>query len=318
MLATLAGGTAVLLALAPAISVRTTRRRAQRRPQPLVATGRAVRASLGRNPDPVADRRVGVGLTVLGAVVLVEPVLPLVMASAAALLGRWRRVRVARPRTDDELVAALPEVVDLLSLAVGAGFTVTDALPIVARWAPPIARDGLHDVDRAIRRGSRVVDALDRLRERWGDPARPLLRAVRDHVRYGTPLAPALARLSSDARAARRRAAEVRARRLPVLLLFPLVFCTLPAFGLLTVAPIVAGTLRSLDGERLETTPVSISTDRSENPPCPLPSSPSRSQPCPPSTSSSTPAAADAERAVSRPPSTPSSCSAPPPSPSCS
>ena len=38
----------------------------------------------------------------------------------------------------------------------------------------------------------------------------------------------------------------VAARRLPVHLLFPLVLCTLPAFGLLTVAPLLAGGLRSL------------------------------------------------------------------------
>ena len=49
-----------------------------------------------------------------------------------------------------------------------------------------------------------------------------------------------------------RRAAEIRARKLPVLLLFPLVLCTLPAFGLLTVAPLVAGTFDSLSGGHLE------------------------------------------------------------------
>ena len=42
-----------------------------------------------------------------------------------------------------------------------------------------------------------------------------------------------------------RRAAS-SARRVPVTLLFPLVFCTLPAFALLTVAPLLAGGLRSL------------------------------------------------------------------------
>jgi len=44
----------------------------------------------------------------------------------------------------------------------------------------------------------------------------------------------------------RRRKAEEAARRIPVKLLFPLVGCTLPAFALLTVAPLIAGAVRSL------------------------------------------------------------------------
>jgi tight adherence protein C len=48
-----------------------------------------------------------------------------------------------------------------------------------------------------------------------------------------------LARLSSEARADLRRRAEARARTVPVRLLFPLVFLVLPAFGLLTVAPVL-------------------------------------------------------------------------------
>jgi hypothetical protein len=36
------------------------------------------------------------------------------------------------------------------------------------------------------------------------------------------------------------------ARRLPVKLLFPLVLCTLPAFALLTVVPLLVGSLREL------------------------------------------------------------------------
>ena len=64
--------------------------------------------------------------------------------------------------------------------------------------------------------------------------------------RYGSPVGPALARLSTEVRAARRRQAEAAARRVPVKLLFPLVGCILPAFALLTVAPLVASAAGSL------------------------------------------------------------------------
>ena len=64
--------------------------------------------------------------------------------------------------------------------------------------------------------------------------------------RYGAPVAAGLERLAGEVRRDRRRRAEEAARRVPVKLLFPLVGCTLPAFGLLTVAPLIAGALRAL------------------------------------------------------------------------
>ena len=64
--------------------------------------------------------------------------------------------------------------------------------------------------------------------------------------RYGAPLGPALERIAADVRRRRQRRAEEAARKVPVALLFPLVLCILPAFALLTVAPLIAGALREL------------------------------------------------------------------------
>jgi hypothetical protein len=63
--------------------------------------------------------------------------------------------------------------------------------------------------------------------------------------RDGAPIADLLARLADDARAVVRRRSEAHARRVPVRLLFPLVFLVLPAFGLLTVVPALAAGLRN-------------------------------------------------------------------------
>jgi pilus assembly protein TadC len=64
--------------------------------------------------------------------------------------------------------------------------------------------------------------------------------------RYGAPLLPGLERLGAEVRLQRQRRAEEAAGRIPVRLLFPLVGCILPAFALLTVAPLIAGALRAL------------------------------------------------------------------------
>jgi len=215
--------------------------------------GRRARSLAGRRPDRTADRRAGAVLaTALGAVVL-GPVPAVAAVVVVGLLVRAARLR--RLRTAPRGVAVerdLPDLVDLLALAVGAGVPLPAAVPAIAPLAPPALRDDLVAAADALAGGRASDEVVVELGRRWGPPARPLVHALADHLRYGTPVLPALDRVAADARAARRRAAETRARRLPVLLLLPLVLCTLPAFGLLTVAPLVAGTFDSLRGGHLE------------------------------------------------------------------
>ncbi|MCB1006710.1 MAG: type II secretion system F family protein, partial [Acidimicrobiales bacterium] len=92
----------------------------------------------------------------------------------------------------------------------------------------------------------RLADALAQVPDSLGERVRPLTTVLVSSERYGVALLPALERLAVETRLERRRAAEATARRVPVKLLFPLVLCTLPAFALLTVVPLLAGSLRSL------------------------------------------------------------------------
>lgn len=275
-LAALAGGVAALLvavrAPTPARISELRRAAVEARPAPrhpaggpLTRLGRAVRGPLGARRDPRLDRAVGTALAVGAVTLLLGPVPAGLALGAGAVAARWRRL--GRSRTGPaaaDVVRDLPDLVDLLALAVGAGLSVPAAVPVVAERAPATLRPGLHAAADALAAGQASDDALADLGRRWGDAARPLVHALADHLRYGTPVRPALERVAADARAARRRAAEARARRLPVLLLFPLVLCTLPAFGLLTVAPLLAGTFDSLGG-RLEA-PASVAPFEQESP----------------------------------------------------
>jgi len=207
--------------------------------------GGAVLRRLGRPAHPETARRIGTALAV-GAFCL--PVLPPLAIPAGLatwalpVLGARRRHR----RHLAAIAADLPDVVDLLVLAVGAGLTVRLAVAAVARRSPgplgaELGRAG-HDADL----GRRLADALDDIPERAGEATRPLVAALIASERYGAPLGASLERLSHEVRADRRRRAEEAARKVPVKLLFPLVSCTLPAFGLLTVAPLIASAVRSL------------------------------------------------------------------------
>lgn len=173
--------------------------------------------------------------------------------SGSARVSAQRRYRrfgrlIDRRRRRAAVVAAVPDLVDLFAVAIGAGLNVRLAVEAVARRAPAGAvTDELRRVAEAAAAGARLADALEQVPTRLGvDDIRPLVAALVDADRYGSALGPSLDRLAEESRRYRQRRAEEVARRVPVKLLFPLVTCVLPAFGLLTVAPLIAGGLRAL------------------------------------------------------------------------
>jgi tight adherence protein C len=146
--------------------------------------------------------------------------------------------RSGRPRSDRADGQAIALAADLLAMAVAAGLTPYLALEQVMRFAPAPVAGRCGAVLAAVRQGQRLVDALD------GEAARspalaPLFATLAASERSGAPAGAALARLAASTRARERRRAMARARTTPVRLLFPLVFLVLPAFVLLTVAPVV-------------------------------------------------------------------------------
>jgi tight adherence protein C len=157
----------------------------------------------------------------------------------------WARA-LGRRRARDALLDELPDVIDLLLLAVGSGLNVHLAIAAVSARSPPTIGRALREARRRAERGVALADALDDAVSDAGEGLRPLVVVLTSSLRYGTPIAPALERVAADARADRRRRAEEAARRVPVKLLFPLVACILPAFAALTVLPLLAGTLGSL------------------------------------------------------------------------
>jgi len=227
------------------LTSRPARRRARPSPNPVRRLGHAIRSRLGRTADPAADARVG-AVVLIGLVCL--PFSPLLSATAA--IAAWSigavRVRQGRQRARERVREGLPEVVDLFVVGVGAGLNVPLALRAIGPLCPPPFDDALRDTVARTDMGTRTADALERLPETLGESVRPLASALIAAERYGVPLTASLERLADEVRRDRRRHAEAAARRVPVKLLFPLVFCSLPALALLSVAPLVAGALRAL------------------------------------------------------------------------
>jgi tight adherence protein C len=153
-------------------------------------------------------------------------------------------MRRAAARRSIEL--ALPDAIDLLVLAIRAGLLPSAALREVHRYFDPATRAAATEVLRRFDAGTRFAEALPALGEQLGPTVAPLVDGFAAADRDGLPLGPVLERLAADARAQRRRTLEAAARQLPVRLAMPLVLCTLPAFVLMAVAPLLLAALSSL------------------------------------------------------------------------
>jgi pilus assembly protein TadC len=181
-------------------------------------------------------------------------ILVLAPAFAPALLVLGIGIRKARMRRlRDQLrarrQAALPDLVDMIRLCVASGCTPYGAL-VVLGSLPVRVEDPLGGliVDAAdeLERGAVVSEVLDRFQSVVGEAARPLCSALRSSADLGTPITETLDVLAREARRSRKAQADVAAKRLPVLLLFPLITCILPAFALLAIVPLLGGALSAL------------------------------------------------------------------------
>jgi tight adherence protein C len=154
-----------------------------------------------------------------------------------------RRRRLQRAGLD-----SLPDLVELIVIAIRAGSTPAAAVRLVTPNSPAVLQPVLAEVSHRLRRGQRLADALTAISEALGPEATTFVDALSTADRYGLPIGPVLDRLADDIRVERRRQAERQARTLPIRLSFPLVICTLPSFVLLAIVPALLGAVSTLRG----------------------------------------------------------------------
>jgi tight adherence protein C len=175
----------------------------------------------------------------------------IVVLALALIWGRrlptmWlkRRMR-SRQRAIDR---GLPYSLDLMVACLEGGLSLDASLAkVVEQTDGPLATE-IRKSLQEMALGRPTADAIRDLGDRTGAPG--LKRLTEDIVqseRMGISIAESLRNLARDSRVMRRQAAEELARKAPIKMVPVLIFCVLPALGIVTTAPAVILLLRTFN-----------------------------------------------------------------------
>jgi len=182
--------------------------------------------------------------TGLGVGALLGGWLGLALGAVSAVV-MWRAAaRIESPavrRRRERLEADLPHVVDLLGCCLEAGSAITRSVDLVAAAVDSPTREELRIISSRLGLGA----APDQV---WSEVARhpqlgPLGRCLVRSMDTGASVSGAMHRLAEDLRRNARADVEGRARSVGAKSAAPLGLCLLPAFILIGVVPLVAGSL---------------------------------------------------------------------------
>jgi tight adherence protein C len=197
----------------------------------------------GWSVDRLLTVKVMLGIVLAGLVLVIVDLTPLgaVLVVAAAVIGFLlpdallaRQIDARNQRVRRELA----DVIDQLSMMVQAGLGIDAAIARSARSNDGPIADEFNRVGQDVRVGMDRSVALANMAERV-DVAelRTVVAAITQAERLGSPISQTLEIQSQELRLKRRQHAEGQAMKLPVKLLFPMVFCILPVLLIIILAP---------------------------------------------------------------------------------
>ncbi|UCH84484.1 MAG: type II secretion system F family protein [Candidatus Latescibacterota bacterium] len=159
-------------------------------------------------------------------------------------------VRSRQSKRQMEITLSLPDALDLLVICVEAGQGLNAALLKVGRETELNSKalsEELRTVNNEMRAGITRTQALRNFALRTGvDEVRALVAVMIQSDRFGTSIAKALRTHAESLRTRRRQRAEETARKAPVKLVFPLVFCIFPELLVVILAPGMLQLFRAL------------------------------------------------------------------------
>lgn len=149
----------------------------------------------------------------------------------------------------EQLRRELPDTLDLLTISVEAGLAFDAALAQVARQTEGALANELFRVLQEMQIGTGRTDALRAMADRTDlEELRIFVGAMVQADSFGIPVANVLRVQSKEMRVRRSQRAEEKAQQVPVKILFPLIFCILPALFVVVLGPAGITIFRTLRG----------------------------------------------------------------------
>src|ERR671936_309669 len=172
---------------------------------------------------------------------------------ALASLGGWTLpMTVVRSRAKRRLMQIdydLPELIDSLIVTVEAGTGFAGALRLAARETGGPLGDEIKLALREQSMGLSTGPALEKMLNREDTPAmRSFVRSVLQGENLGVSIGEIMRALAIEMRSRRRAAAEERAHKAPIKILFPLVFLIFPAVFIVLLFPAIYNLSHTLGG----------------------------------------------------------------------
>lgn len=141
-------------------------------------------------------------------------------------------------RRQYQIQRALPDALDLLSITVEAGLGFDAAVARVARESGGPLGEELHRVLQEMQIGKQRSDALRGLGDRSNVPElKSFVLAMIQADVFGISISKVLAVQAKEMRLKRRQRAEEKAQKIPVKILFPLLFCIFPSLFVVILGP---------------------------------------------------------------------------------
>jgi tight adherence protein C len=174
-----------------------------------------------------------------------------VFLTVAAAVGGWLAppyyVELKRRARMTQIDRQMPDMIDLLVVTIEAGLGILASMRVASTTMPDPLGQELRLTLQEQRMGLTVQQAIESLGNRCDTPnMRIFSRSLTQGERLGVSISTTMRNLSLEMRKRRKAAAEERAQKMPVKMLFPLILFIFPAMFIVLLVPMVINIMDAL------------------------------------------------------------------------